>query len=258
MAATVAGILLTGIHASRPSSGVSAGTLYSCTTHNLVYQTSDTGSTWGTWATLGTSGAYVSGGTDVAVADGGTGASTAAAARTNLGIAIELIADSLLGSDTATFDFTSISGSYKHLRLIVVGRTTQSASETWIKMTFNNDGSTSYDCFQAQAFLGGTNSAWNEDVAAASMAHAMLMAGDSATGGRVGMATVEIPNYASTTYDKIMTSTGSVAEGTSSTNFRVVPTMGFWRNTAAITRITLTPTSGNWKTGSRATLYGLL
>lgn len=53
MAATVTGILLTGNHAGRPSSGVSAGTLYSCTTHGLIYQTSDTGSTWATWATLG-------------------------------------------------------------------------------------------------------------------------------------------------------------------------------------------------------------
>ncbi len=53
MAATVTGILLTGVHASRPASGVSAGTLYSCTTHSLVYQTSDTGATWTTWATLG-------------------------------------------------------------------------------------------------------------------------------------------------------------------------------------------------------------
>lgn len=52
MAATVAGILLTGNHASRPSSGVSVGTLYSCTDHSLIYQTSDTGSTWGTWASL--------------------------------------------------------------------------------------------------------------------------------------------------------------------------------------------------------------
>src|SRR6185436_14707890 len=52
MAATVTGILLTGNHASRPSSGVSVGTLYSCTTHSLIYQTSDTGSTWATWANL--------------------------------------------------------------------------------------------------------------------------------------------------------------------------------------------------------------
>src|SRR5690348_16479916 len=53
MASIVAGILLTGNHAGRPSSSLSAGTLYACTTHSLVYQTTDTGATWVTWATLG-------------------------------------------------------------------------------------------------------------------------------------------------------------------------------------------------------------
>lgn len=53
MAATVAGILLTGAHAGRPGSGVSVGTLYACSDHDLIYQTTDTGATWVTWATLG-------------------------------------------------------------------------------------------------------------------------------------------------------------------------------------------------------------
>lgn len=45
--------LLEGDHASRPAaSAVPEGTLYSCTTHSLVYQ-SDGVSTWSTWATLG-------------------------------------------------------------------------------------------------------------------------------------------------------------------------------------------------------------
>lgn len=44
--------LLTGNHASRPAANaVPEGTLYSCTTHGLIYQ-SDT-STWSTYATLG-------------------------------------------------------------------------------------------------------------------------------------------------------------------------------------------------------------
>ena len=52
MAATVAGILLVGDHASRPAFGdVVAGTLYSCTTHDLVYQ-SDGATAWSTWADL--------------------------------------------------------------------------------------------------------------------------------------------------------------------------------------------------------------
>lgn len=52
MAATVSGVLLYGVHGSRPSSGVATGTLYACSTHGLVYQTTDNGATWVTWATL--------------------------------------------------------------------------------------------------------------------------------------------------------------------------------------------------------------
>lgn len=48
--------LLIGDHASRPAANaVPAGTLYSCTTHSLIYQ-SDGSSTWSTYATLGTAG----------------------------------------------------------------------------------------------------------------------------------------------------------------------------------------------------------
>lgn len=58
--ASVLGILLTGDHASRPSSGCAYGTLYSCTTHSLVYQTTDAGSTWVTWADLTAAGGSIS------------------------------------------------------------------------------------------------------------------------------------------------------------------------------------------------------
>ena len=76
MAATVSGILLYGNHASRPASGVSTGTLYACTTHGLIYQTTDTGATWVTWATLG--GTPPVAGTPAVVL--GTAAATGAAA----------------------------------------------------------------------------------------------------------------------------------------------------------------------------------
>ncbi len=53
--ATLPVLLGTGIHASRPAAGdVGSGGLYSCTTHNLVYQTD--GSSWTTWASLGSGG----------------------------------------------------------------------------------------------------------------------------------------------------------------------------------------------------------
>jgi hypothetical protein len=50
MTATVAGIHLTGTHASRPAgNAVPDGSLYSCTTHNLIYQSNFAGNSWSTW-----------------------------------------------------------------------------------------------------------------------------------------------------------------------------------------------------------------
>lgn len=47
-----------GVHGSRPASGPD-GSLYSCTTHSLVYRYTSAGG-WATWATLGSGGAVLS------------------------------------------------------------------------------------------------------------------------------------------------------------------------------------------------------
>lgn len=57
MAATVAGILLAGDHASRPAATAPpVGSIYSCSDHALIYVTD--GATWSTWATLGSAFSY--------------------------------------------------------------------------------------------------------------------------------------------------------------------------------------------------------
>jgi hypothetical protein len=63
MTATVAGIHLgLDTHANRPAANtVPDGSIYSCSTHNLVYKSNFGGNSWATWATLGSgvSGALV-------------------------------------------------------------------------------------------------------------------------------------------------------------------------------------------------------
>lgn len=53
MANTVAGTHGSGNHASRPAgNAVPDGSLYSCTTHSLIYVSSYGGNSWSTWASL--------------------------------------------------------------------------------------------------------------------------------------------------------------------------------------------------------------
>lgn len=53
MVASVAGIHLSGNHAGRPTANtVPDGSLYSCTTHALVYKSDYAGNSWSTWADL--------------------------------------------------------------------------------------------------------------------------------------------------------------------------------------------------------------
>ena len=71
MAATVAGILLSGTHAARPAASVPpVGSVYSCSDHSLIYVTD--GASWTTWATLGTSLTAAGTGDMVASAPGDT------------------------------------------------------------------------------------------------------------------------------------------------------------------------------------------
>lgn len=82
MTATVAGIHLgLDTHANRPAANtVPDGSIYSCSTHSLVYKSNFGGNSWATWATLGSAGSVATdtiwdAAGDLAV---GTGADTAA------------------------------------------------------------------------------------------------------------------------------------------------------------------------------------
>src|SRR4051812_1863065 len=60
MANTVLGTHGSGIHSARPAgNAVPDGSLYSCTTHSLIYVSSYGGNSWATWANLAGTGEVI-------------------------------------------------------------------------------------------------------------------------------------------------------------------------------------------------------
>jgi len=107
MANTVAGIHLTGTHAARPAGNAQPdGSLYSCTTHSLVYQSNYAGNSWSTWATLGAaaSGSITASGYTQSTARmlGRSTAATGAIEEITVGAGLSLSAGSLTATGSVT------------------------------------------------------------------------------------------------------------------------------------------------------------
>lgn len=161
--------------------------------------------------------------------------------------------DSTLGSDTASFDITSISGSYNHLTLVLYLRdTTGGQNVTTPIVRFNNDSGANYDWARFGQFAG---SAFASISAGQTSMSGPLIPAASDTTGAFGAGDMLVPNYAATVAHKQCLMNGSALGD--ATNYALGTWCGWWKSTAAITRVTITAQT-SFKTGSRVTLYGLL
>jgi len=170
--------------------------------------------------------------------------------------AMTLITDTLLLSDTANFDFTTIAATYKHLMIEFQLRSDRAAAAgDAVKMTFNNDGGGNYDYSAAQHDGGAI---YYSRAAAAASSFVSEVSAATAAAGAAGAGRIVIPNYAGTTWQKQYNVDAVTVLGTSAGEIRRWVTAGNWRSTSAITRITIAPVVGsNFVAGSRATLYGI-
>ena len=154
----------------------------------------------------------------------------------------EKIATTTLGSAQASVTFSSISGAYTDLVLIING--TMSTSENSLGMRFNGDTGTNY----STTALYGTGSS------AASLA---FTAGVEMYVGRSSSANnstsiIQIQNYSNTTTYKTVLSRGDSPA-------IVMAQVNLWRNTAAVTTILVKGFNdfANFSSGSTFTLYGI-
>jgi hypothetical protein len=155
------------------------------------------------------------------------------------------IATQTLGSAAASVTFSSISGSYTDLRLVIT-TTNNSPATSNLQIQFNSDTASNYSFTR----LLGDGSAASSGRSSSQTAGGIGFYADSATD--FGVFTTDIMNYSNATTYKTVISRGSAA------SVMVSAYVSLWRSTAAITSLLVKNSSAvNFKAGSTFTLYGI-
>lgn len=179
---------------------------------------------------------------------------TIAQYKTDLALNWELIEDKQLGSDTASFDFTSISANYKHLKLLASVRSTRSTGLTTtdkVMLKFNNDTGSNY--VARVQYNGGSD----EQNTAGGVYHVSYIDASGSPSNWYSNFEMTLFDYANTNTYKTWQSRGMQARTTGASQFYIFDAMGIYLSTSAISRITLYLNTGpNFKQYSRVTLFG--
>jgi hypothetical protein len=149
-----------------------------------------------------------------------------------------------LASTQADVTFTSISGTYTDLVLVVTPTTTSANSS--IFMQFNADTGTNYSV----TYIYGSGSVADSDRITSANQGSIAFSSDNTTPFTIK---ASIQNYSNSTTNKTYLSRSSAASSTSGD----LTYVGLWRSTAAITAIKLYPNTGSFTSGSVFTLYGI-
>lgn len=155
------------------------------------------------------------------------------------------------GSSTASIQFTSITGTYKHLLLKVSGRC--SGGTDWFHMKLNNTGS--YDA--RYMFFAGSGAKDSALQAAQSNPLVATLTDNGLLSNMFGVAEIYIMDYTNTSYGKVIISTSGEATDSADGGSRVAQWDIASDVTAAITQIDLIPQAQNFAVNTIVTLYGL-
>ena len=155
----------------------------------------------------------------------------------------EPIATTTLGSNASSVTFSSISGSFTDLRIVLNGIEPSGGGGDFIALQYNGDTSSAYSA----TYMWGTGSA------------AQSGRFSTQTSGAVGaiyatnimVMTCDILNYSnSTTYKTAISRSSSAGNNTGAF-------VSLWQNTQAITSVKVLNQGGNFASGATFSLYGI-
>lgn len=154
------------------------------------------------------------------------------------------IATTTLGSNQASYTFSSIAGTYTDLILVINGKHSANQNEGY-GLQFNSDTGSNY----SSTILRGDGSTASST--RVSNQTRILCGWLNAT--NEGTYINHIQNYANSTTYKTVVSRGSQTNSNTYLNAAV----GLWRSTSAITSITVIPDAASLASGMTLTLYGI-
>jgi hypothetical protein len=153
-----------------------------------------------------------------------------------------VIHDETLTGTQATFDATSIAGTYKHL-LIVMSLVPLSVASADVHLTFNGDTGSNYDWGTGYltGAIGGANTATSDT----------KIKMDNANNSQRYLLRAEVFDYADATIHKYVMGTASRIASS------MHPFSARWKSDSAITQVTLSLSTNSFQSGSRCRIYGM-
>lgn len=156
--------------------------------------------------------------------------------------ALKPLANVTLGATANTVTFSSISGAYRDLR-IVMSAASPSANGFF---RFNNDSSSTYLWTTMEGNGSSVSSAWNGDAFGSFANNYIVWYSSNPT-----LVTMDVLDYSATDKHK------TVLTRANRTDNALNAVINRWPSTAAITTITLTAGASTWAAGSTFALYGV-
>ena len=154
------------------------------------------------------------------------------------------IATGVTSGSAGTFTFSSISGSYTDLVVIVNGGSSPAAD---LQLYFNGDTGNNYSVTRLTGNGSSATSARQTSVGYIRVDFEGYLTTTLANQNAI----INIMNYSNTTTNKtVISRANNGATG-------LEATAGLWRSTAAVTSVTFFPSTGTFLNGSTFTLYGI-
>jgi hypothetical protein len=166
------------------------------------------------------------------------------------------IATVTIGSGGASnVEFTSIPGTYAHLQIRILARSTRTTSETdYMNVTVNSDTGANYSYHYLEG--NGTSIGAGSSLSLNQMYSSYIGSDGASNSSIFGANVIDILDYSSANKNKTFRFLGGMDNN--GTGGKVAMMSGLWMNSStAISSIKFTPSTGSFKQYSSFALYGI-